>query len=161
MTEEFEEIMQKIEYNVTNKGIAQSEILQSYLKIFLIKSANIIKNQHQEIDNDDHEAKEWIANFSHLVEKKFKDWHGVSEYAEVLNLSPKSLTKKLAKYGVKPSEVIHDRLVLEAKRMLHYSTKNIKEITFDLGFEDTSYFARFFKKKTGCSPTEFAEKHPI
>ncbi len=159
MIPEFEEIMQKIEYNVTNSGIAQSEVVQSYLKIFLIKAANIKKNQQPESMVDENDPKEWLANFNHLVERKYRDWHSVAEYAQELNLSPKSLTKKLAKYGIKPSEIIHDRLILEARRMLHYSNKTIKEITFELGFEDASYFARFFKKKIGYSPSEFAEKH--
>ena len=53
--------------------------------------------------------------------------------------------------------MVHDRLVLEAKRQLAFSNRNVKEICYELGFEDPAYFSRFFRNHTGTSPHEFRE----
>ena len=55
-------------------------------------------------------------------------------------------------------KLINDRIILEAKRMIRYSDLRIKEIAFDLGFKDDSYFAKLFKRNVGMSPVEFREK---
>lgn len=54
-----------------------------------------------------------------------------------------------------PLQLINDRILLEAKRLLRYSDKKIKDIANDLGYEDPSYFVKFFKRQTGMLPTEF------
>lgn len=83
----------------------------------------------------------------------------MTEYAELLNESPvvlnravKSLTGKTA------GELIIERLILEAKRLLLYSGLNNKEVAYKLGYDDPSYFARIFHKKTGSTPSEFRNR---
>lgn len=66
------------------------------------------------------------------------------------------LTQQYAKTS--PLKLINDRIILEAKRMIRYSDLRIKEIAFDLGFKDDSYFIKLFKRNVGMSPIEFREK---
>ena len=81
------------------------------------------------------------------------DNYSIADYAEKLFVSPKSLAKRLKAhhYGT-PTEILRDRIILEAKRDLRYTQKSVKEIAFDLGFEDPAYFTRYFKKSEKMSP---------
>ncbi len=80
----------------------------------------------------------------------------MSFYAAQLHKSPKTLSNLFAIYNHKtPSQVIQERIVIEAKRLLTYTRKSVKQITFELGFEDVSYFSSFFKKHTQLSPLDF------
>jgi AraC family transcriptional activator of pobA len=80
----------------------------------------------------------------------------VSYYAQQLNKSPKTLSNLFALYNHKtPLQVIQERILIEAKRLLYYTDKSVKQITYELGFEDAAYFSNFFKKNTTLSPLEF------
>lgn len=133
------------------------DMLQSYLKQFIIYSVRIQK-EHRVV-KDDNETK-LFKDFSLLVEQNFRSIHSVTTYAERLGISPKSLTKHLQKIEAKtPSEFIKDRIVLEAKRQLLYSDDSVKQIAFDLGFNDPAYFSRFFTKSTQQSPLSFKSEY--
>lgn len=132
---------------------AQYDMLQSYLKQFIIHSVRIKKINH--IIKDDVETK-LFKDFSVLVEQNFKTLHSVTEYTDRLGLSPKSLTKHFQKIGVEtPSDYIKNRIILEAKRQLIYSNDSVKQIAYNLGFNDPAYFTRFFKKHSLQSPLQF------
>lgn len=147
-------LVKEIEKSLKSSGTARTELLQSYLKIFLIKTTHIKKMQRGfEVEVD--EVVDPLTDFNHLVNQHFRKVHSVSEYAEMMFLSPKSLSKKLAKFGQKPSKIIQERLILEAKRLLYHTEKDVKEITYELGYDDPSYFSRFFKKHTGYAPAQF------
>ncbi|WP_205431326.1 helix-turn-helix domain-containing protein [Flavobacterium arcticum] len=91
-----------------------------------------------------------------MVENNYRKHHEVQYYASALNKSPKTLANVFALYGKKtPLQIIQERVVNEAKRLLYYTDKSIKEIAVETGFEDTSHFSRFFKKQTSFTPTEF------
>lgn len=91
-----------------------------------------------------------------LIEQKFKTEHAVSFYAAELGLSPRKLGDVVKLYtGKYVSDVIDDRLIAEAKRLLLFSNLTVKEIAFDLGFEEHSYFTKVFKKITGKTPSDF------
>lgn len=135
---------------------AQYDMLQSYLKQFIIHSVRVQKNKAQL--KDDIESK-LFKDFSTLVEFNFTKLHSVTEYAERLGISPKSLTKHFQKIRVqKPRDFIKNRIVLEAKRKLIYTDFSVKEIAFDLGFNDPAYFTRFFTKATQKSPLQFKKE---
>jgi AraC family transcriptional activator of pobA len=103
-----------------------------------------------------------IRKFNLLVEANFKSEHSVSFYAEQLCKSPKTLSNLFAIFNQKtPSQVIQERITVEAKRLLCYTDKSIKHITFELGFEDVSYFSNFFKKNGGCSPSDFRIRQQV
>ncbi len=132
---------------------AQYDMLQAYLKQFIIHSVRIKKEHH--IIKEDHQTK-LFKDFSLLVEQNYKTLHSVTDYANRLGLSPKSLTKHFQKIGSQtPSDFIKSRIVLEAQRQLIYTNDSVKHIAYDLGFNDSAYFTRFFKKATSKSPLQF------
>jgi AraC family transcriptional regulator, transcriptional activator of pobA len=97
-----------------------------------------------------------FIKFRQLLETNFRQVHTVSEYANLLNTSSKTLTNHTKEIVHKtPLEIINDRIVLEARRLLSHSSFNINEIGFQLGYEDPSYFVKFFKRQTKKSPSDF------
>jgi AraC-like DNA-binding protein len=96
--------------------------------------------------------------FRFLVEKNFESEHSVEFYANQLGVSAKALTMRLARsIGKSAGAVIQERCLVEAKRLLAYSTLPVSEIAYRLGYEDPNYFARFFRQKTGLAPGKFRE----
>lgn len=135
----------------------QYDMLQAYLKQFIVHAVRI-KKEHYQI-KDDIES-QLFKDFSLLVEQNYKTLHSVTEYANRLGISPKSLTKHLQKLGSQtPSELIKNRIILEAKRQLIYSSDSVKQIAFNLGYNDPAYFTRFFTKSTSKSPLLFKTDH--
>jgi len=97
-----------------------------------------------------------LRKFNLLVEMNFRSQHSVSYYAGRLNKSPKTLSNLFALYNHKtPIQIIQERILIEAKRLLFYTDKSAKQITYELGFDDAAYFSNFFKKHTALSPSEF------
>lgn len=100
-----------------------------------------------------------VRKYNLLVEMHFKEQHAVQFYAAQLFRSPKTLSNAFAKYGAKkPLEVIQERLTMEAKRLLTFTEKSVKEIAADLGFEDAGHFTRFFKNYVGQTPSDYKKE---
>ncbi len=136
-----------------NTETAQYDMLQAYLKQFIVHSVRIQKEHYPIKDNLDSKL---FKDFSLLVEQNYKTLHSVTDYANRLGLSPKSLTKHFQKIGSQtPSDFIKNRIILEAKRQLIYTDDSVKQIAYSLGFNDSAYFTRFFKKATEKSPLQF------
>lgn len=96
----------------------------------------------------------------HFIDIHFKFKKYPHEYASLMNLSEKHLNRMSKECLNKTtSELIADRIVLEAKRLLIHSKQNVSEIALELGYENNSYFSRFFKKHCGQTPVEFLTKH--
>ncbi len=137
------------------KDSLQLEMLQGQLKRILILCTRTYKKQGTMalINDNQHEL---VREFNFLVEENFRDHHSVSHYAGLLHKSPKTITNTFKKIGEKsPLQAIHDRILLESKRMLHYTKKDISEIAYELGFKSVQGFSRFFKRQVGNSPTDF------
>ena len=99
-----------------------------------------------------------FVQFRQMLEHHYRHMHTVKEYANRLNVSTKTLTNCVYESSRStPLKIINDRIILEAKRQLLHSCLKIKEIAFYLGFEDPSYFVKFFKRQTGYLPVEFRE----
>ncbi len=100
-----------------------------------------------------------VLAFDKLVFNYYKTDHLVATYASKLNITPKQLLLKLGKQGInKPHAIIKKRLLMEAKKLLRYTNKPIKEICYELGFDDPAYFARFFKKNEGMTALHFRKQ---
>lgn len=152
----FQDLIGQMIQELEAKGNSHREMLESFLRMFLIRTLRLINKQRAVPEANvvklDRTAEDFIA----LVEKHFKQEHTVTGYAEKLFISPKSLSKRLHTQGyATPLQIIKDRLILEAKRQLKYSDKAVKEIAFELGFDDPAYFSRLFSKSTGRSPSQF------
>ncbi len=139
----------------------QGDMLQMMLKRLIIMSTRLAKEQLivKELNNDQIDV---IRRFNYLVDIHYKTKRKVSDYAELLFKSPKTLSNLFSIYNHKsPQQIILDRLALEAKRLIHFTDKQNQEIAYDLGFNDPAHFSRFFKKMTFLTPSEYREKAEI
>ncbi len=159
-----ETAIKKLDFIITNlieefqqEETAQYDMLQAYLKQFIVLSVRIKKEDFN--IKDDPQTK-LFKDFSLLVDLNFKQEHSVTYYAERLGLSPKSITKHFQKNGsASPSDYIKNRVLLEAKRQLIYTDDSVKQIAYDLGFNDPAYFTRFFTKSAQKSPLQFKKDY--
>lgn len=98
--------------------------------------------------------------FRDLLETNYTKLKSVNDYANIICISEKRLGQATSKVlGKTPKEIINDRILLEAKRLLVHTNLSIKEIGQELGFEDPAYFVRYFKKNTQTTPVEFRQSH--
>ena len=157
----FGDLLNKFKAEMNNEGIAQYELLISYLKIFLINASRIKIDQHLEAkDHIKEDVKPFVLQkLKDLIEKHYREKHSPSAFAELLYITPKALGKLTKTHFNKtPSELIHERIIIEAKRELYLTNKAVKEIAAELGFNDEFYFSRFFKNNTDVSPQVYREK---
>lgn len=98
--------------------------------------------------------------FNELLEKHFLTSKSVKVYADKIHVSEKRLSNATsAILGKSPKEIINERVILEAKRLLVHTNQGIKEIAFHLGFGETTNFIKYFRLQTGSTPTAFRESH--
>ncbi|WP_026978982.1 helix-turn-helix domain-containing protein [Flavobacterium tegetincola] len=153
--EKFETLWKMFSIEMESIDDLKNEMLQMMLKRMLILCTRLYKEQ-TELTTFDRNQLDVIREYNYLVEKHFKTKHQVADYAELLHKSPKTLSNLFKKYGNKsPLQIIQDRKILEARRLLQYSDKSIKEIAYEIGYEDLQTFSRFFKKIEGISPSNF------
>lgn len=154
----FETLFRVFEDELETRDNIQGEMLRMLLKRLIIKSTRLARKQFFS-DGIGKGKTELIRRFNILVEQHYKECHQVSDYADMLYKSPKTLSNVFAAAGYKtPLEMIHERIALEGKRQLLNTDRFSKEIAYDLGFEEQSHFSRFFKKETGMSPSEYRKK---
>lgn len=136
----------------------QGEMLRTLLKQLIIKTTRTAQQQSESYTKFSGEKLDIVRKFALLLEESFKNEHGVKFYANELNKSPKTLSNIFALLGqLAPSKIIQNRIILGAKRHLHYTDKTAKEIAYELGFESPAHFSRFFKMYTGMNISKFRE----
>lgn len=103
-----------------------------------------------------------VIRFKKLVAEKYSTLKQVKAYAEMLNISPLYLNE-IAKEitGFPASYWISQEIILEARRMLYYTTLDVKQIAYALGYDDHAYFSRFFKKQVGMTALAFRNIKPL
>ncbi|KYG63199.1 hypothetical protein AZI86_15970 [Bdellovibrio bacteriovorus] len=135
---------------------AFEKILESYLSVLILLLSRSVKDAPKASV----ESEALISQYQGLVDRHFREQHGVEFYSEILKLSPRALTMRTTRHLNKSArEVIFDRLILEAKRMLVYTEEAVANIGFDLGFEDANHFSRFFKTQSGQTAQVFRSKN--
>lgn len=130
----------------------QGEVLRVLLKRLLIKSSRLIKVQSLApvITSSQDDT---LRQYHVVVEQHFREKHKVADYAALLFKSPKALSNLFKKTSkIAPLQVINNRLILEAKRLLLFSAKNVEEVAYEVGFKDAGHFSKFFKKQVGTPP---------
>ena len=143
------------------KDQIQGEMLRSILKRLLIKATRLIREEKNQADIPKPQY-DLVRQYHILVEQHFKQKHQVADYAELLFKSPKTLSNLFKKSGDKsPLKVINERIILEAKRLLFYSDKNVEEIGFELGFSEPAHFSKFFKNQVGTPPGTFKKEFKV
>lgn len=97
-----------------------------------------------------------ILTFQQLINIHFKEERAISFYAEKLHISANYLNICCKKHlKVSATQLIQQRTILEAKRLLKSTALSVKEIAYKLGFTDHAYFSNFFKVHAGTTPTDF------
>ncbi|MCC3215621.1 AraC family transcriptional regulator [Chryseobacterium sp. X308] len=156
---DIQKIISDIQSELKNEDSGTEEMLRTLLKLIILKSTRIWKQQHQLADNIQQADVQFLRKFSKLVEQHFKTLHTVADYADLLCITPKNLSKKISLVSKDtPNEIIKNRIILESKRLLVHTTMSVKEIAYTLNYEDDAYFVRFFTKHTGISPTSFRKQ---
>ena len=148
-------LLEIIKEEFNQKDDVQLEMLKTVLKRFIIKCTRLARLQFSD-QLVSPQGLDGIRLFSALVEKHFRNMHKVSDYADLMHKAAKTLSNIFNELGERtPLQIIHDRIVLEAKKLLLYTDKSSKEISFELGFSDPVQFSRLFKNETGLTPGDF------
>lgn len=138
---------------------AHDSYIYSLVKMFLIVLIREgLRTDNKPIYNNS-AAYQYFINFRKALDNNYRRYHTVQQYATALRMSSKTLTQRVIQYsGQSPLQLINNKLIVEAQRMLKSKPMLIKEIAYELGFDDASYFVKFFKRQTGLLPSEFKEK---
>lgn len=156
----FETIIEQLKTEMQNPAMAQYELLISYLKIFLITASRLKTEQHSKVLEVDAEKEEpfILQNLKNAIEMHYRAKHSARDYADILSITPKALTRLTKTHLNKTlTDLITERIIIEAKRELYLTNKTVKEIAFELGYNDEYYFSRFFKKNTEVAPQLYRE----
>lgn len=152
---ELNEITQALESEFTVSDSLQEEMLRILLKRFIIQCTRIARRR-LDITQEKESSFEMVRQYYNLVDEHYRTKKQVRDYADLLHKSPKTLSNIFSTCKLpSPLRVIHERVEAEAKRLLLYSNKSVKEIADILGFEDQASFSRFFKNTTGQSAGQF------
>jgi AraC family transcriptional activator of pobA len=136
----------------------QNEMLVVLLKRLIITITKLARSEYMPGEDHQDQRLSIFRKFNVLVESHFRREHSVAYYANLLHKSPKTLANIFALYSDKTAlQLIQGRILLEAKRLLHYTPKSVKEITYELGFEEPAYFCNFFKRHTAVSPIKYRQ----
>ncbi len=128
-------------------------VLSRYLFILL---HHLLRESHSQIARlTPARYSKMLFELSHLIDKHYKEHRSIVFYAEALGMTAKHLnTICRQSLGTTVADMQHARLLLESKRLLYFSSLSVKEIGYTLGFEDDSYFVRFFKRMAGITPAQ-------
>ncbi|QYS86459.1 helix-turn-helix domain-containing protein [Flavobacterium oreochromis] len=141
------------------EDFGKEEILRAYLKSFLIqiqRKKNICEKTRKETPFILDDKRVQFIKFINLVDQNYTKGLSVSEYASLLMISSRTLSDLTQQLINKtPLQIIQERIILESQRLLLHSELNVTQIGYRLGFEDPSYFVKFFKKHANMSPSEF------
>jgi AraC family transcriptional regulator, transcriptional activator of pobA len=154
----FADLFQQMETELTNsKDYYQADILQNLLHNLLLHSDRERRKQNfTEIKKG--ADLDYVMLFKDLVENQFRKQKLVSSFAEQLRVTEKRLNQATSKVLDKPpKQMIDKRIMLEAKRLLAHTNESVKEIGFELGFDEPTNFIKYFRKHHNSTPVEFRE----
>ncbi len=158
----FENILQhfnNIYHEYTSKQKLFKQSILSYLNLIYIELFRVLKKDNSLKNYNTYEG-EVLEKLFQLIERHVSNEKQVGFYAQSLNLTVFQLNSILKKtLGRTCLQLLNEQLILESKRNLLATTNQIKEIAYHLGYEDASYFSRFFKKHTGYTPDDFRQTY--
>lgn len=145
------DLFEKLAVEYKREGEWQQKMILAHLTVLLTYLSRSYTEQYGRVKDQN-----LLKKYQSYIDTHFREWHEIGNYAGLMNLSAGHLSEMVKAQSGKPAiKHIHDRLVLEAKRLLFHSEISLKEIAFDLGFTDASYFSRFFKRETGQPPADY------
>ncbi|MBB6370854.1 helix-turn-helix domain-containing protein [Chryseobacterium shigense] len=141
----------------TDKNQPDTEVVLAYLNSLLTELNSAYFKNKEPVNILNANLSKFIE-FKLAVETHLIEQPSINTIAEKLALTTNSLYRIVKEYsGVSPKNFFTGRLMIEAQRKLHYSNLSVKELAYELGFNDADYFSKLFKKCTGKSVTEFLE----
>jgi AraC-like DNA-binding protein len=149
-----DDLLTQLEAEYRRPGEWQHPLLSAYLTVLLTYLSRLYTEQFPggELSADQRLLRTYRAS----IEENYRELHEVGAYAERLHISAGHLSEVVkAQSGKSAIKHVHERLVLEAKRLLFYTPQSLKEMAYDLGFAEPSYFNRFFKRETGVTPADY------
>ncbi len=157
--QDFQSIMNSLEFLAQDGPAWKSRsgvIIQHQINVILEKCNYFIAKNFENNPESNPLENNIISNFKNLVEQHFRELHQVQDYSNMLNITPGHLNRSCKdQSGMTASEIILQRVILEAKRLLLFTEESSKSIAYHLRFEDPSYFSRFFKRQTRYTPLQF------
>lgn len=155
--EEARVVRRRIEAMRTEIGALRSDsadYLRALLHELLIRLNRAYANRHGLADDSRKGRLVW--RFLQLIDQHLRSEHRVQAYARRLGVTPGHLNLRAQQHlGRSAGAVIRARLIIEAKRALRHSSRSVSAIAHDLGFADPSYFARFFRREVGVTPSRY------
>jgi AraC family transcriptional activator of pobA len=149
-----EALLAQLEAEYQRPGEWQQRMLGSYLTVLLTYLSRLYTEQYPEAEPTPDQR--LLRAYQAKVEECFREVHEVSAYATQLHISAGHLSEVIKAQTGRPAiKHLHERLVLEARRLLLHTQQPLKEIAYDLGFQDASYFNRFFKREAGLTPADY------
>jgi AraC family transcriptional activator of pobA len=153
---EMEYILGKMIVEMKNNSSFSTAVVKAYLQLILALCSKI-KSKDTAIYQEENTYHP-LMKFKALLENNFHKERQPSFYAAQMSISPNNFSKICKQHFLKtPSTLIHERVILESKKLIHLSHKSMKEIAAELNFDDENYFSRYFKKHAGITPTAFRE----
>jgi AraC-like DNA-binding protein len=132
--------------------VFQSAIAQNFLRVILLEAERQLASSYSHVVNNAG------RKFFDTVEQHFRENRNTDWYVNYLGVNEKTLSKEVkALTGKTPKVYIDSRTILEAKRLLSYSNLSVKEIGYELGFDEPTNFNKYFRKHTNLTPTQFRE----
>ncbi len=151
-------LIRSIGNEIGNGDRYRDDAVRSYLNLLLLTSRRLFEKSEGMRVEETGDSR-LVRELRRLVERNFHAMHAVSAYANALHVTPGHLNDVVKRMtGKTVSSLIQERVLLEAKRLLAHSDHSIKEVAYALGFDDPSYFTRFFRERVGDAPGVFRER---
>ena len=153
------QLVELMERELEAEGTPQTDVVNAYLGILLLKCAQWAREQHagRPALLEDHDP---VRRFLELLEHHFLSERQVAHYAGQLSLTPDHLNELVKeRLGRTASTVVQERLLLEAERLLVHGGHSIKEVAYALNMQDPAYFTRWFRKMEGTTPVQFRDTY--
>ncbi len=150
------QLIELLEYEFQQVHEGKNALIEHLLKaiLVLVVRHQVATSPDAPLSNDD----TLINRLKILVNERYKNHLKTLDYANQLNVSEKKLNRVTQQaFGKTVVQLVHERLMLEAKRHLVYTQKSVEEIAYDLGFKDAGYFSRFFKRQEKLTPGKYRQ----
>lgn len=137
----------------------RNQVMESVLGTILVWIVRRSMPYHNEQPRSAGRGDRHFNAFCQMVEEHFAEHYPVARYAQRLGITAAHLNVLCRQaIGKSALELIHERMLLQAKRNLVYTSMTINVVSYTLGFSDPAYFTRFFKRQTGLSPKDFRQQ---
>lgn len=154
-----EAMLQKLLKEYRCQHMHRRELIEASLTVVLASlMQNALSSNTQQTEHPKR-ARRYLTDFTNLIEQDYASHHRLDYYANKIGISNAHLNAVCREFAQRSAlDLVHERIMLEAKRNLVYTTMTIRTVSDALGFSDPAYFTRFFKRQAGIAPKEFRQQ---